>query len=32
MVAVFVKVESDDFPDLAEKYRQRIADWAIKHI
>ena len=30
--AEFVEVESDGFPELAEKYRQRIADWAIKHI
>jgi len=29
--AQFVEVESDDFPRLAEKYRQRIAEWAEKH-
>jgi hypothetical protein len=29
--AEFVEVESDDFPQLAEKYRQRIADWAANH-
>jgi len=29
--AQFVEVESDDFPGLAEKYRQRIADWAANH-
>lgn len=29
--AEFVEVESDDFPKLAEKYRQRIADWATNH-
>ena len=30
--AEFVEVESDDFPELAEKYRQRIADWSAKHL
>jgi hypothetical protein len=29
--AEFAEVESDDFPELAEKYRQRIADWAANH-
>ena len=29
--AQFVEVESDNFPLLAEKYRQRIAEWAEKH-
>ena len=29
--AQFVEVESDDFPLIAEKYRQRIAEWAEKH-
>jgi hypothetical protein len=29
--ADFVKLESDDFPELATKYRQRIAYWATKH-
>ena len=29
--AQFVELESDDFPLLAEKYRQRIAEWAEKH-
>ena len=29
--AEFVEVESDDYPQLAEKYRQRIADWAANH-
>jgi len=29
--AEFVEVESDDFPELAEKYRLRIADWAANH-
>lgn len=29
--AEFVEVESDDFPELAEKYRQQIADWAANH-
>ena len=29
--AQFVEVESDDLPGLAEKYRQRIAEWAEKH-
>lgn len=29
--AGFVEVESDDFPELAEKYRQRIAEWSAKH-
>lgn len=29
--ADFVELESDDFPELATKYRQRIAYWATKH-
>ena len=29
--AEFVEVESDDFPELAQKYRSRIADWAANH-
>ena len=29
--AQFVEVESDDFPSLAEKYRQRIDEWAKGH-
>lgn len=29
--AEFVEVESDDFPQLAENYRSRIADWAANH-
>ena len=29
--AEFVEVESDDFPQLADKYRKRIAEWAAKH-
>jgi len=29
--AVFAEVESDDFPDLAERYCKRIAEWAAKH-
>jgi hypothetical protein len=29
--AEFVEVESDDFPELAEKYRSRITDWAANH-
>ena len=29
--AEFVEVVSDDFPELAEKYRQRIVDWAANH-
>ena len=29
--AEFAFVESDDFPELAEKYRKRIAEWAKKH-
>ena len=29
--AEFVEVESEDFPELAEKYRSRIADWAANH-
>jgi hypothetical protein len=30
--AEFAEVESDDFPDLAERYCKRIADWAAKHL
>ena len=29
--ADFVELESDDFPELVTKYRQRIAYWATKH-
>lgn len=29
--AEFASVESDDFPELAEKYRKRIAEWAANH-
>lgn len=29
--ADFVELESDEFPELATKYRQRIAYWATKH-
>ena len=29
--AEFAEVESDDFPDLAERYCKRIAEWAAKH-
>ena len=29
--AEFAEVESDDFPDLAERYCKRIADWAANH-
>jgi hypothetical protein len=30
--AEFAEVESDDFPDLGERYCKRIADWAAKHL
>jgi hypothetical protein len=29
--AEFAEVESDDFPELAERYCKRIAEWAAKH-